>query len=146
MIEGGVQINIIPELCEIYIDRRLVPGEVPDDVLPQVEQLLDQLRRADPDLDVTQDQPAMTDLPLDPSGGETFAAFVQQSLQQIDLDTNLVGVGYGTDASSFGRAAIPAVVLGPGDIAQGHTADEWIDLAQLHQGAEAYYQLMCTSL
>ncbi len=146
MIEGGVQINIVPELCKIHIDRRLVPGENPDEVLPKVEQLLDELRRADPDLDVTQDQPAMTDFPLDPSGGETFAAFVQQALQKINLDTNLVGVGYGTDASSFGRAAIPAVVLGPGDIAQGHTADEWIDLAQLHQGAEAYCQLMRTPL
>jgi acetylornithine deacetylase len=146
MIHGGVQINIVPELCEICIDRRLVPGEDPQHVLPQVEQLLDELRRADPDLDVTQDQPTMIDSPLDPSGGEHFACFVQQALQQIDLGTDLVGVGYGTDASSFGHAAIPALVLGPGNIAQGHTADEWIDIEQLRQGAAAYHQLMRTPL
>ena len=88
----------------------------------------------------------MIDSPLDPSGGEHFACFVQQALQQIDLGTDLVGVGYGTDASSFGRAAIPALVLGPGSIAQGHTADEWIDIEQLRQGAAAYHELMRTTL
>ena len=27
----------------------------------------------------------------------------------------------------------PAIVFGPGDIAQAHSADEWIDLTQLDQ-------------
>ena len=30
------------------------------------------------------------------------------------------------------------VVLGPGDIAQAHTVDEWIELEQLHKGVEVY--------
>jgi acetylornithine deacetylase len=29
---------------------------------------------------------------------------------------------------------IPSVVFGPGDIAQAHTADEWISLAELEHG------------
>jgi acetylornithine deacetylase len=29
---------------------------------------------------------------------------------------------------------IPSVVFGPGDIAQAHTADEWISLAELERG------------
>ena len=49
-------------------------------------------------------------------------------------------VPYGTDASSFAQAGIPAVVFGPGDIAQAHTADEWIELAQIDQAAEVLFQ------
>ena len=61
------------------------------------------------------------------------------------MPAQLQGVGYGTDASAFGLAGIPAVVLGPGDIAQGHTADEWIDVAELNRGAEVYAALMRTA-
>jgi acetylornithine deacetylase/succinyl-diaminopimelate desuccinylase-like protein len=31
-------------------------------------------------------------------------------------------------------------VFGPGDIAQAHTKDEWIDLAELDQAAEVYFR------
>ena len=62
------------------------------------------------------------------------------------LPDGLTGVGYGTDASSFSRAGIPAVVLGPGDIAQGHTANEWIDLSQLNAGADVYLNLMLSTM
>ena len=146
LIQGGVQINIVPEYCEVQIDRRLVPGEDANDVLPAVEEVLAALRRADPDLQVVQHTPAMIDLPLDPSGGEAFAGFVQRVLLEMGLEGELQGVGYGTDASSFGQAGFAAVVLGPGDIAQAHTADEWIDLAELQRGVEVYGTLMRTAV
>jgi len=38
---------------------------------------------------------------------------------------------YGTDAASLCEAFIPAVVFGPGSIAQAHTKDEWIEIEQL---------------
>jgi acetylornithine deacetylase len=53
----------------------------------------------------------------------------------------LVGVPYGTDAGPLGAAGIPAIVFGPGDIAQAHTKDEWIELEQVALAAEAYYRL-----
>ncbi len=146
LIQGGVQINIVPEYCEVQIDRRVVPGEDANDVLPAVEEVLSTLRRADPDLQVVQHTPAMIDSPLDPNGGEAFAGFVQRVLLEMGLEGELQGVGYGTDASSFGQAGLAAVVLGPGDIAQAHTADEWIDLAELQRGVEVYGTLMRTAV
>ena len=50
------------------------------------------------------------------------------------------GVPYGTDATHL--EGIATVVFGPGDIAQAHTADEWVDLAQVEAGAEISYRLM----
>ena len=46
-------------------------------------------------------------------------------------------VSYGTDACVL-REMKHLVVLGPGDISQAHTADEWIDLEQLILGTELY--------
>ena len=40
-------------------------------------------------------------------------------------------MAYGSDAGIFQDAGISTVVCGPGDIAQAHVADEWIEVAQL---------------
>jgi acetylornithine deacetylase len=43
-------------------------------------------------------------------------------------------VDYFCDAAVLAEAGIPSVVFGPGDIAQAHTADEWISLTSLERG------------
>jgi acetylornithine deacetylase len=45
-----------------------------------------------------------------------------------------VGLHYFCDAAVLAGGGIPSVVFGPGDIAQAHTADEWIEISQLEQG------------
>ena len=52
-------------------------------------------------------------------------------------------VPFGTDASRVTVAGVPAVVFGPGDIAQAHTKDEWIDLSQLEPAAEILFRFAC---
>ncbi len=48
---------------------------------------------------------------------------------------------YGSDASKLSVLGhIPSIVLGPGDIAQAHTADEWVPVAEVVQAAEIYAQ------
>ena len=55
----------------------------------------------------------------------------------------VVGVPYGTDASTISEAGVPAVVFGPGDIAQAHTCDEWVDLDEVEQASEVLYRMVC---
>lgn len=50
-------------------------------------------------------------------------------------------VGYGTDGVAFGELK-NLLVLGPGDIAQAHTHDEWISLEQLQFGTDLYARLV----
>jgi acetylornithine deacetylase len=146
VIRGGALINIIPEHCVISIDRRIVPGEDPHEVLPTVEKILDGLRQGDADIQVKQATPTMIDPPLDPRGGEQFASFVCSTMQSMELTAEPGGVPFGTDGSAFSVVGIPTIVLGPGDIAQAHTCDEWIDLEQLERGAEVYKKLMQAKL
>jgi acetylornithine deacetylase len=50
---------------------------------------------------------------------------------QILRQHKSVGVNYFCDAAILSQAGIPSIVFGPGDIAQAHTADEWISLKSL---------------
>lgn len=50
-------------------------------------------------------------------------------------------VSYGTDAVKL-RDVLEMVILGPGDIRQAHTIDEWIALDQLHAAVEVYSTLI----
>ena len=50
-------------------------------------------------------------------------------------------VCYGTDGAVLTELR-NLLVLGPGDIAQAHTQDEWIQLAQLEEGSRLYVELI----
>lgn len=47
-------------------------------------------------------------------------------------------VDFWTEAALFSQAGFDALVYGPGDIAQAHTADEWVSLASLEEVARTY--------
>jgi acetylornithine deacetylase len=141
VIRGGTGVNTIPDRCEIGFDRRTVPGERVEDVLAAIEALLDELRAADPDLQVELVDPIVHPT-FDPETNRGWAAAVGSTLERLGLPGEGIGVGYGTDASAFARVGLPAVVLGPGDIAQAHAADEWLELAQLEGAVRVYRELL----
>ncbi len=145
VIRGGTQTNIIPENCEIDLDRRLAPGEDPLTVLPAVEEVLDRVRGAHPGITVEQGEPYITGA-LDPAISEVFASVVSRTLQRLELPAERHGVSFGTHANEYTEGGIPAVVLGPGSIAQAHTADEWLALEQLEGAVKIYTELMRSDL
>lgn len=51
-------------------------------------------------------------------------------------------VDFWTEASLFSAVGQPVIVLGPGNIEQAHTADEWVDLDQLSLAYEIYCALL----
>ncbi len=140
-IHGGLQANMIPARCEIVVDRRLVPGERPEEVLPAVEAHLQSLRQQDPSLEVSQGQ-AFLDPALEPLREEDLLDFLRPVLEAIGLPTSPQGMPYGTDASNLAEVGIPTVVLGPGDIRQAHTKDEWIALDQVQLALEFFHRLL----
>jgi acetylornithine deacetylase len=67
---------------------------------------------------------------------------LEQSIVAVVGRCDYEAVPYGTDASTLAAAGIPTVVFGPGDIAQAHTSDEWIELDQVDAAAEILYHLI----
>jgi acetylornithine deacetylase len=140
-VHGGTSVNVIPESCDIRLDRRIVPGEDMHDVLPGVERVLDALRRENPSLNVRQEEPFL-DPALDPAGAAAFIAHLGRTLRTLGLPDQPLGVPFSTEASNLSHAGIPTVVLGPGDIAAAHTRNESVEVSQVERAADVYLALM----
>lgn len=123
-VEGGIKANVIAPSAHVYFNMRPLPSH-------DVEALHAQLRGFAPQ-DATY-TPTFHGPPL-PAGNAAQALRNRQRAQAL-ADAWCLPVGtavdFWTEASLFSQAGMAAIVYGPGDIAQAHTADEWVALEQL---------------
>ena len=129
-ISGGSKINIVPEGCTAELDVRLVPAQ---NHAMLVDLITERLRRACPDVAVefVRGNPSLDTDPAHPC---------VQALQAAG--GRLVGAPWFCDGSLLQAGGIPAVAAGPGDIAQAHTADEWLAEDDLRAGVEFYKRFL----
>jgi acetylornithine deacetylase/succinyl-diaminopimelate desuccinylase-like protein len=127
-IVGGSKVNIVPDRCQVMVDMRTVPGQ---DVQPLVGTLKDRF----PLLTVSMRSSAV--LFTDPSHP------VVAKLAACGAPP--VGAPWFCDAAIFAASGSPAVAIGPGSIAQAHTADEWISVEDLEAGT-AFFEKFLRSL
>ncbi|GAA5033437.1 acetylornithine deacetylase [Terrabacter aeriphilus] len=131
-IEGGIAVNTVPAECTVTFEFRAV-GAV--DVDATVEQFRAEARRIEAAM--REENPAArvevtigAQAPgLETADDEDVIAFVE-GLGAVASDEK---VAYGTEAGLFQRAGIPTVVCGPGDIAQAHAPDEFVELDQIRR-------------
>ena len=141
VIHGGLQINIVPHECVIEIDRRTVPGETHEQVLAEIDQVLDELRRREPTFVVEREEPMIADWPLFTPPDSAIVRAAVEARRKICGPVEPAAAPYGTDASKLSELGhIPSLVLGPGSITQAHTDNEWVSIAQVVQAAEIYAQ------
>lgn len=124
---GGSKTNIVPDLCVAEVDIRTIPGEF--DTLDFVSK---KLRAVCPEVEIVPlvSPPLYTD-PAHPLIRALEAA-----------GGKCAGASWFCDASILAQAGIPAVAAGPGSIAQAHTADEWLAVADLQAGVEFYKRFL----
>jgi len=117
-IHGGTQPNIVPEFCVALADRRTLPGETEMSVRAE---MMAWLHRHGLRASLTSEK-SMFCLPMET---DPRLPLVQKFLQAA-RQKKPAGVNYFCDASILAQGGIPSIVFGPGDIAQAHTADEWV--------------------
>jgi acetylornithine deacetylase len=133
-VEGGTAANILARRCEFVWDLRS-PNMAEADVIEA------RFRKAAGALDAEIKVRA-------PEGGvsvrrrsNTVGLSIERDSAAESLARALTGdnetraVAYAAEAGLFQRAGIPAVLCGPGSIEQAHQPDEWIEIAQLEEGA-----------
>ena len=132
IVDGGSKSNVIAGGAFIHWSARLRPGESNDAFLEEIQAC------ASPEDRVSWEVPFKGE-PL-PAGGRddlVSAAFCESR----GLPSS-APVDFWTEASLFSAAGIPAIVLGPGDIAQAHAANEWVALDQLQRALELYSRVV----
>ncbi len=136
-IEGGIKANMIAPSAEVRFGFRPLPSQ-------SFEELHAALQ-ACADVAGVESYVETFRGPSLPAGD--VAAAEDRRLLARDFAEGLglpIGnaVDFWTEASLFSQAGMTAIVYGPGDIAQAHSADEWVALDQLTQVAAHYRSII----
>jgi acetylornithine deacetylase len=125
-LEGGTASNIIPIACTFGFEVRALPGLDLDAIEARLRrfaesQCLPEMRAVAPESDIS----IVRTNSVPPFGADRESDVVALALKLTGQNETHT-VSYATEAGLFQDAGAPSVVCGPGDIAQAHTADEWI--------------------
>lgn len=148
LITGGSAPNVVPDRCEVDIDRRIVPGETdPAEVLAPFERLAADLRSIDPEVDIECELREWTDA-AEASPASSIADVVRTAVasERGETPPNVGFTGI-TDARFYiNQAEIPTVIFGPGSLSVAHTANEWVGVDDLVAAARIYARIFVAFL
>ncbi|HTX44008.1 MAG TPA: M20 family metallopeptidase [Methanocella sp.] len=140
MIRGGKRINVIPEKCLIYVDRRLTPGETIEGAYGELARVVERIGEetgARLDVELLCSYP-----PSRVSEKEPVVSLVKDVLAKHGLPSAPVGFPAGCDMWTFRKNDVPTAILGPGYLDQAHGVDEYIDREQLKLAADLYEDII----
>ena len=137
VVQGGVTPNAVSDSVELFVDRRLVPGET---IEHEVQEVTERILAARPagsevgvDVSVAYNRFEPAEIPVD-------SPLVRHLSRSVERVIGAPGEVYGAPFSSDVRnlvndAGIEAVNFGPGNVAECHCADERVALSQLEGAA-----------
>lgn len=132
VIHGGTAPNIVPKDCEFIFECRWLPGDrhqrFVDSVRDYAAVLCAEMQTIAPEADISFEQ--LVDCP--PFESDPDSA-VRRHVEALCQCCGGEAVAYTTEAGRFAEAGIPAVVCGPGSIAQAHRPDEFVAISQLDE-------------
>lgn len=141
------QLNMVPNLCSLSIDRRVAPGDSPEKTKAEFRALIDQLKASDPEFDADVETgkfapPGYT--PPPESVVETLKESVEYVLKRPPQISHYI---FGTDGSYFSSAANLAWFgFGPGDEANAHTVNDHVMIDDLVAASKVYAVLIINLL
>jgi acetylornithine deacetylase len=130
-LHGGSMVNLVPERAVLEYEIRTMPGRDAGEILARIGEFVarerDRLRANAPEADIVSEE-----LSAYPGLDTAADASAIRLLARMANDTQpATTVAFGTEAGLYAAAGIPTLVCGPGDMARGHKADEWIGLDEL---------------
>ena len=139
LINGGRELSSYPDRCRLSLERRTIPGETPEMVEAEVQDIIQRLQGSDPSFKAIVrrgiDRPPM-ETPEDSDIVRNVKGAAKKVLKHYpELD----GVPFWTDAATLWAAGIPSILFGPSG-AGAHAIEEWVDLQSVEESAEIYLE------
>jgi len=146
-VKGGLKTNIVPDYCEITVDRRLIPGEKPMDAKQEIEETLKSLREKTSRFQVEIEVINVAE-PSETSQHEPIVQIAREAVKEIiGRDPGVTGFTATCDMRFLvNEASIPTVILGPGSLQQAHIIDEYIEVEQIVDAAKIYASIILKTL
>ena len=144
VISGGEVMSTVPDFCQIEADRRMIPGETPEQIIAEYRARLEAVAATDPDFRYELDGPTMEGGILDTPTDHPVVVATTDAVAAVTGSPATVSAFTGaTDAPNFG---CPAVICGPGALAQAHSLDEYVDIDEITAAAKIYLGAVLTLL
>ena len=130
VVVGGVARNMLPQTCEVAWEYRPLPDEDAAAAVARIEKIV---ARLDGEMRAQNPRAGAKNRFIDSYPGLPFEpdSPALRLARELLPEGGCEVVAYGADAGCFHRGGIPAVLAGPGDIAQAHKPDEFVAVAQL---------------
>jgi acetylornithine deacetylase len=142
MMAGGTAANIVSSSAWFSSDIRAIPTESPMDYMARYETYIrdiiePRMRAVVPETGVAVE--LIAEVPgLRPEADGA----AERLMRRLTGDNATHVVAYGTEAGLFQRAGWSTVVCGPGDIAQAHQPDEYIEISEFEAGERVLRRLL----
>lgn len=132
-MQGGVQVNIVPNLATLDFEIRSLAGEDVAGLISRLEAeaeaIVAPLRREFPEAAITVER--LWDYP---GLGTPSDAEVVRFVKGLTGANGTMKVAFGTEGGLFdARLGVPTVICGPGSMAQGHKPDEYVSVEQIER-------------
>jgi acetylornithine deacetylase len=138
LVSGGHAINIVPDHARLAVDRRVLPGETERSIADEIGSAFARDGVDDVALESCSiEKPALATPEDHPATRACLAA-----LARVGARAETGVAAFATDASILAEGGVPGVVLGPGSIAQAHTAREFVALEQVELGTRFFHALL----
>jgi acetylornithine deacetylase len=135
LIEGGQELSSYPERCRLQVERRTLPGETPEAVLGELQEILDARAQADPRFSARADLFFWRD-PFEIAADALIVQAVRETASQVlGYPPPVYGDTPWMDAALLSAARIPTVVFGPGG-AGAHAVTEYASISEIPTCAE----------
>lgn len=145
-MDGGTRPTIVPELCRIQLDRRLVPGEDAARAMEEIRAAAHKANRgaADFETEILLGDESRPFPPLDSTPHAEVLQCLEEALAEVTGSRKpCIGLPFWTDAALPAYfTGKPAVVIGPGNIAQAHSNHEYVEIRQLEDSVKVYYAMV----
>lgn len=130
-MQGGVALNIVPNLCEVDFEIRNLaqddPQEILADIRARADEIVARVRDHAPEasIEITEN---FSYPGLDTPGTADVVGFVKS----LTGGNATCKVAFGTEGGLFSQElSVPTVVCGPGSMMQGHKPDEFVEVSQI---------------
>jgi acetylornithine deacetylase len=142
IIDGGRELSSYQDHCRLQLERRTVAGESAETFASEMEQILADLRREDPEFEgsarLTFARP-----PYEVPARHELPAALARAARAVGLQPAAIGMSFWTDAAILGSAGIPSVLFGPGG-AGLHSVEEYVNVADVITCRDALASLALT--
>jgi succinyl-diaminopimelate desuccinylase len=145
-IAGGIADNVVPENCELMLDRRLLPGETLDAALDELLALLKRAKRdhgVDAEIAAIRTKAGPTETAVDDPFVRNAVAISRAHGVTFPQPGGLTG---GCDLVHFHNVGAVGIVLGPGSLDVAHQPDEYVPKDDLVRAALIYRDIAVTMM